>query len=352
MEFLRFIFSIIIVFHHSRNFIGNETALFLNGAFAVEFFFILSGFLMMKSISKINIQPDNIGIETVRFIKKKYMSLCPDMIISWIIGAVATAVTYHYTFYDIGNTIRDGIWELGLSNMTGIRMATINDALWYLSSMLLCMAIIYPILRKYKATAKLVIIPIITFLIFGYFAVQTKSIRVPFGWADFTYRGNLRAFADIGVGIMLYQITEVFKTKKLTVFSKIILTITKYVGIISLILYMYFIRKATIEYDMFQILVVALVIGLIFSNQTYGESIFNNRFFGFLGKFSLPIYLSHYYWAELLKTLLPDSFGKTKAMAVYLVLSFATAAVVMLLSAFVKKIKPFSKIRPLFLKQV
>ena len=42
IEFLRFVFSIIIVFHHSRNFIGNETSLFLNGAFAVEFFFVLS----------------------------------------------------------------------------------------------------------------------------------------------------------------------------------------------------------------------------------------------------------------------------------------------------------------------
>ena len=118
MEFLRFIFSIIIVFHHSRNFIGNETSLFLNGAFAVEFFFILSGFLMMKSISRMNDKYENLGMETVQFIKKKYLSLCPDMIISWIIGAVATAIVCKYTFETIANTVRDGIWELGLLNMT------------------------------------------------------------------------------------------------------------------------------------------------------------------------------------------------------------------------------------------
>lgn len=351
IEFLRFLFSIVIVLHHSRNFIGNKTALFLNGAFAVEFFFILSGFLMMKSVAKMNDKYDNLGIETAGFIKKKFLSLCPDMIISWIIGAVATAVIGKYTFEAIAKMFRNGIWELGLLTMTGIKFSTVNDAVWYLSSMLLCMIIIYPILRKYKTTAKLVIIPVATFLIYGYFAMQTKSIRSPFGWLGFTFRGNLRAFADLGVGIMLYQITEVFKTKRLTALSKLILTAVKYIGIVLLVAYMYFIRKPTIQYDMFLIFVIAVIIGLIFSNQTYGGCMFNNGFFEFLGKFSLPLYLSHYYWANLFKTVLPKSFDKTNATIAYLLISFATAGIVMLLSMLIKKYKPFSKIKPLFIKQ-
>lgn len=265
MEFLRFVFSIIIVFHHSRGVVGNETALFLNGAFAVEFFFILSGFLMMKSISKMDDKYENLGIETAQFIKKKYLSLCPEMIISWIIGAVATAIVGKYTFEAVFDTFCEGIWELGLLTMTGIKISFINDAVWYLSSMLLCMAIIYPILRKYKTTAKLVIIPIVTFLIYGYFIMQTHSIRAPFKLLGFTYRGNLRAFADLGVGIMAYQVTEVFKEKKLTVFSKLLLTIVKYTGVISLVAYMYCYRKPKLGYDMFLIFIIAIIICLIFS---------------------------------------------------------------------------------------
>ena len=260
IEFLRFVFSIIIVFHHSRNFIGNETSLFLNGAFAVEFFFVLSGFLMMKSISGMKTQPKNLGVETAQFIKKKYLSLCPDMIISWIIGVVATASVYRGAFRVIGKILREGIWELGLFTMTGIRMTTVNDAVWYLSSMLLCMAIIYPILRKYNTVAKWVIIPLLTLLIFGYFVAQTKSLRSPFGWAVFTYRGNLRAFADLGVGIMVYQITEWFKGKDLTVLSKALLTVVKYIGVVFLVLDMYFIRTPSVHNDMFVICVIAVVI--------------------------------------------------------------------------------------------
>lgn len=351
MEFLRFIFSVIIVLHHSRNFVGNETSLFLNGAFAVEFFFVLSGFLLMKSISKLQTDSQNLGNETAQFIKKKYLSLCPDMILSWSIGAVATAVVGNYTIGAVGTMVRDGIWEMGLLTMTGIRMSTINNAVWYLSSMLLCMAVLYPFLRKYKNTAKLVVVPILTLLIFGYFAVQTKSIRLPFGWAGFTYRGNLRAFADLGVGIILYQITEAFKAKRLTAFSKVLLTIVKYAGVVSLVAYMYVVRKPTIQDDLFHILVIMLVIGLVFSNQTYGAYLFDNRLVGFLGKFSLPLYLSHYYWSRLLKAL-SASVGATQAMLLYLLLSVVTAAVVMALSALIKKYKPFSRIKALLVKPV
>ncbi|MBQ9861374.1 MAG: acyltransferase [Clostridia bacterium] len=77
MEFLRFVFSIIIVLHHSRNFVGNKSSLFLNGAFAVEFFFILSGFLMMKSIRKIQTDSQNLGAETARFIKRNICRYVP-----------------------------------------------------------------------------------------------------------------------------------------------------------------------------------------------------------------------------------------------------------------------------------
>ena len=351
MEFLRFIFSIIIVFHHSRNFIGNETALFLNGSFAVEFFFILSGFLMMKSVSKMSEQPGNLGAETFLFIKKKYLALYPDVIISWIIGAVVTIVIGQLSLMAIANLVRDGVWEMSLLTMTGLRLNTINDALWYLSSMLLAMAILFPLLRKYKNTAKLVIIPLITVLIFGYFAAEHSSIRSPFDWLGVTYRGNLRAIADMGVGIISCQITEVFQTKKLTVFFKSLLTGVKYVGILGLVMYMYFIRDAArLPYDMFCIVAIAVVIGLIFSRQTYGERLFNNGVVGFLGKFSLPLYLSHYYWADLMIPLLPENTGKAKATVIYFALSFATAAVVMALSAVIKRHKPFGRLKPLFIK--
>ena len=50
IEFLRFLFSLIIVVHHSRMFLGDEISPFLGGSLAVEFFFFVSGYLMMAYI--------------------------------------------------------------------------------------------------------------------------------------------------------------------------------------------------------------------------------------------------------------------------------------------------------------
>lgn len=52
IDFLRFLFSLIILLRHSSNIVGKEWYPFLGGAFAVEFFFIVSGYLMMASIQK------------------------------------------------------------------------------------------------------------------------------------------------------------------------------------------------------------------------------------------------------------------------------------------------------------
>ncbi len=52
IDFLRFLFSLIILLRHSSNIVGKKWYPFLGGAFAVEFFFLVSGYLMMASIHK------------------------------------------------------------------------------------------------------------------------------------------------------------------------------------------------------------------------------------------------------------------------------------------------------------
>jgi len=50
-------------------------------------------------------------------------------------------------------TIKDNIlsiWELLLIGNVGFETKTINGVMWYLSSMLSCMFILYPLLKKYK----------------------------------------------------------------------------------------------------------------------------------------------------------------------------------------------------------
>ncbi len=346
MEFWRFIFSVIIVFHHSRRLVGNGNALFFNGAYAVEFFFILSGYLLMQSIDRMKNTTGSIGKDTALFIKKKYLSLCPDLFISWILGAAVTIGACGYTFAEAGKLLTGGIWEMGLLHMGGLNPAGLNSAVWYLSSMLIAMAILYPILRKYKNGGRLVLIPLAVVLIFGYLYGEFGSLRVPFGWTGFTFRGNLRAIADLGLGVICYQATQKFAALPLNTPAKALLTVGKYGCFAALIAYMA--GEQDNRTDFFLLIIIALAILLTFSRQTLGQQLFNNKFVTFLGKFSLPLYLSHYWWVKVLKIWLPAEMSVGGKTAIYIAVAFASGALVMALSALWKKAKPGELLKKCF----
>ena len=78
VELLRFLFASLVVLRHTRVVWSNEPSYpyFVKAAFAVEFFFLLSGYLMMASVEKRNMKYpaiSRIGSETVGFLKKKVL---------------------------------------------------------------------------------------------------------------------------------------------------------------------------------------------------------------------------------------------------------------------------------------
>ena len=301
MELWRFLFAIIIVFHHSRNLIGNENAPFFNGAYAVEFFFILSGYLLMQSIAHSQDLPgDRLGTETIQFIKNKYLSFCPDLYISWIIGFLATVII---TRCNVLELFMGGFWEMTLLHMGGLYISKINSAVWYLSSMLLGMLILYPLLRRYKETAKKLLVPLITLFLLGWFYQETGSLRVPFDWNGITFKANLRAIADLGLGVICYQTTQWFSSLSFNKPAKVMVALVKYFCYGTLITYMFTVDEVPPTQDFFFLILWMIAIGMTFSRQSIANHIFDNKWIFFLGKFSLPLYLSHYYWSTLLAEL-------------------------------------------------
>ena len=151
IEFLRFLFAVIIVIHHSRSFLGDDIAPFLGGSLAVEFFFFVSGYLMMATIERKNCagKPEYIGKETAQYVLKKWGSVLPESIISWMLGFMILNLAQKRPLKDMVVRLIDGIWEPFFVTMTGLGKGGINGVVWYISAMLLCMAILYPLLRKY-----------------------------------------------------------------------------------------------------------------------------------------------------------------------------------------------------------
>ena len=344
IDFFKFVFSLIIVFHHSKMLVGEENSLFLGGSFAVEFFFIVSGCLMMASIKRASEAHSSLllGKETRNYIKKKVKPLFPEMLLSYCIALVF--VSYAQSRNIIGLFMRS-FHSLMLWDMSGLREEPINTATWYISAMLLCMAILYPLIRKFPDIMLSVVIPLSILLILGYFNGNRTSPRGPTEWLGLTYKGNLRAFAELGIGICCYPLIQIVKKTHYTIFGRILLTITEILCYISLIVYMQFKEASGLDYFFIPVFAIAIVIS--FSHKSIGSHFFDNKVTGYLAKYSLSLYLCHYFYAENLHYLLPAGYNNQQAMAVYLILSFTTALIVMLFSDILRKhykdIKGFAK---------
>ena len=92
IELWRFIFSLLIVMFHSNyipSYFSGDYNWIKSQSIGVEFFFIVSGFLMAKSAQKYQ---DNVGTDTGKFILKKYLGILPVYLFAHIISSVVTII--------------------------------------------------------------------------------------------------------------------------------------------------------------------------------------------------------------------------------------------------------------------
>lgn len=96
IEFWRLIFAISIVLCHSMYLPTNKNGINLHvNSLAVEFFFILSGFLMARSVltnKKSDIKVPSLGEDTIVFLKKKLKPI-------YIIFLISAFLNYAHDFY-------------------------------------------------------------------------------------------------------------------------------------------------------------------------------------------------------------------------------------------------------------
>ena len=348
VELLRFIFAVIIVLHHSRYVVGDENCRFLGGSFAVEFFFLLSGYLMMSSVSRMPAPADHtLGRETAGFLFKKVRGMWPEALIAWIVSFCVYYKTSMggQSLSAVADFLRKNVWELLFLGHSGINPNSVNSAIWYVSAMLLCMAFMYPLLRRYPDMMSRVVFPLVTIFIMGYFSQNGETLRNPSKWLGWIYKGNLRALALLGLGVAIYPAAQHLRGLRMTRFGRICLTCVEPLLYLSVLYYMCT-EKASLK-DYYYILILALALIITFSGQAYLERPFNNAFMVFLGRFSIPLYFGHYNWSRAV-----GKFGAglslNRRMLIYVGISFVSAAFIYLTSLLIRRLRIAEKLKRLF----
>lgn len=307
------------------------------GAFGVEFFFLVSGYLMMQSIERFCTVPsEDIGDETLAFIKKKLSTFYPEVIISLTIAFLVQCITKRLGAWDAIKLACESVFEFLLLSHSGLGTATLNSVIWYLSTMLLAMMILYPLLRKHRNLMVKVLMPLSVIFVLGFLDKNYEHFRSPDKWLFIAYKGFFRGMAELCLGAELYVITKNLKNANLTRLGQSLVTSIKWICWGALFLYM---TKASAKYDALMLGVFSVAISCAFSGKSLEYKIYQNNVVFFLGRFSLPVYLNHQYWAKHLNYILPDNIKRIEALGIYTVVSVFTAVIVMMMASFWRKNK-------------
>ena len=204
--------------------------------------------------------------------------------------------------------------------------------------MLLGMAILYPLLRKFPDIMLRLIIPVGSLLIFGFLYQNYGNPRDPTKWLGLTYKGNLRAIVELGLGAECYYLTRWLKSMPLRKAGRLLMTATEWSLYLVLIIYMD--HKGANRLDYLFVVLMALAVCISFSEQGVDASLFQGKIFLALGRFSVPLYFAHRFWASHLNTFLPGDTDNSIKFVLYLAVSVVSAVFVLLGSKLLHRVRP------------
>lgn len=294
---------------------------FGKGYIGVEFFFLVTGFLMAKSVCKKEnefILPTDLGRETVLFVWKKVKAILPYHFAAYGLIFIITAIYKKQSVGQVAERIFGSLPGLFLFDKTGFNFGYYNRVEWYITCMIFALMILYPICRKYYSMYVCVIAPVGGMFLLGYL-MQNYGTLVGGGvsnWNGFCFVSVLRALAEISLGATCYEISRLISGMTLSKGKKIMLTVLE--NICFLFVCIFAVSTLDSKYEIYAVIALGITISLTFTGVTYGSDVFDNKLNYFLGESSLMLYLSQVLPLDMVKALFADCSGYTKTILMVL----------------------------------
>ena len=296
IELLRFFFCMSVLLYHLYNdyssanlMLFKGVTMFTEGSIGVQFFFLTSGYLTAMGIyKKLQANPLSLENSTWTFMKRKILSFLPYHILT-----IICVIAFRFFFLHANpiTVIINGLPNMFFLQMTGLPGKNLLSVEWYISSMLMALLIIYPICKKYYSVFSRVVAPLLGSVLVGFLVKTNGSMGSPKNWIGFTYAGNFMALGCICLGVFSFELIRQLKENGFFENKRLFITIAEIIGYFLVLVYMVS-DKTKPEYGGIVTFLLCILVGISFSEEAYGQKFYNNRFFCFLGKFSLPVYLT------------------------------------------------------------
>lgn len=326
VELWRFVFACMVFLSHM--------GVYLNGALAVDFFFLLTGYLAMASIQRAeqrNMSPRG----TFDFIIHKIKSFYPELLVATILSIVVYLCAKPIDgalLSQAFKTLINGIIPILKMTGMGISVTDFNGATWFLSSMLIGLLVVYPIIVRVKTKSLLFIAGV---LICGFLCQYNGALYYVYRFIGFTYEGNIRAVGELLIGASLYSFVQGFSKVSLTPLVSTIAMLLKFCCLAS---FLFCMTLDNTQYHGVALCCAIASVVLMFSGQCIDKNIYQNKLFIFLGAFSLPLYISHRALTVCASSLMPvDGLSQSEQVTICFIYSCLAALLVMALGRIIRK---------------
>lgn len=275
-EFLRFCFTCIICVVHC-----NAVAPFVkHGYIAVEFFFVLSGYLLYHSFTRHR----DIGVLdfTLRKVKRFFVPFVLSMLLLMVLDRKQYLMPAEWTPDGILTTYFSHLHEFFFLRGVGLtRLLPINGPMWYLSVLLIGGALLYALLRNNRNKAITLYIPFVC--IFGLAYVYNAE-------HDFIpgiNRSLMRGLSEMSLGVLIAVLME---RKKQAIARRAgwfdLMGIVAFCGFTLMIL-------AEGNYDYLSVVLVPLMLIAIMTPECRAARMVHSKIWLHLGGLSLYMYIIH-----------------------------------------------------------
>lgn len=277
LDFLKFLLTTIIVFHHFQQVMEIKFARFnfffgrIYFGYVVEFFFIISGFVVAFQIQRK-------AMGSFRSWMLKRMSRILPMAALSIVAILAV----EFVKMLLGKGTMPGLWNI-VTSLTctfvggGVQLSSlgVNNPLWYVSVLFICYAVLYTLTRLSKRIGIGTHYLYIAMVMLG-LGIHYWGINLPF------MNGQVsRGYVCFFLGMLLYELYETHASRKIFVVS----------AIVSVLILLCILTNHFID-DMWAILTFLLFPAALFSFLG-AEKLFAPKIFSILGGIAFEMYLWH-----------------------------------------------------------
>lgn len=280
IEFYRYLFMLVLLAWH-----GNY-GFFQHGYLVVEFFFILSGYLLMNSYLK---KPKTAAQYTIDRLKRCYFEYFVASFLTFLYFGILYNCLKHTMSLEV---VLKYLPEIFLVQSVGIFNGGYNYPMWYFSVLIVGGYFLYFLISRCKSWATSFILPLLIVFSMVFLFNERDSIEDFAKYGPF-YSPVIRGVAEMGIGIVLCAFAQSRYYKSIRESSIIYLSICiDCISIVALLLtFLCFLLPTA--YDKYVLMTFPVIVLSAIQNRGFLYRLFNTSLWNRLGGITYEMFLIH-----------------------------------------------------------